>query len=78
MLESGEGVKKDGPAALALYERSCNGPGEILDAPACHQAALLRKSLGESSGSEKVIALERRACLLGFSNGCVDAKEHKE
>ena len=66
----GDGVPKDGPAALSLYERACHGPGEMLDAPACHDAAQLRIALGEAPSSAKVMELEKRSCLLGFDNGC--------
>lgn len=69
-MTSGEGTPKDGPAAVALFEKACNGPGLILDAPACHDAAELRRALGESPTSPKVLELERRSCLLGFANGC--------
>ncbi len=70
MMASGDGVPKDGPGALTLLERACHGPGELLDAPACHDAARLRTALGEAPTSAKVMELERRACTLGFNNGC--------
>jgi TPR repeat protein len=74
MMAAGKGVPKDGAAALKLLERACSGPGETLVPPACHDAALLRTALGEAPASEKVLALHRRACTLGFKNGC-DAVE---
>lgn len=66
LLASGDGVAKDGPGALQLFERACRGPGEILVAPACHDAAVLRTALGEAPTSAKVMELERRGCTLGF------------
>ncbi|NUP06147.1 MAG: sel1 repeat family protein [Polyangiaceae bacterium] len=71
MTASGKGVAKDAPAALVLLERACSGPGDILVATACHSAAELRVDLGEGPGSDKVMALQRRACTLGLLNGCI-------
>jgi TPR repeat protein len=74
LVGAGEGVPKDVPAAIALAERACRGPGEMLVAPACHDAAELRRASGEKPSSPAVLELERRSCLLGFQNGCDAAK----
>jgi serine/threonine protein kinase len=55
--------------ALRLYQRAC----QLMDAAACHEAALrLRSAQGGPANLQKAELLERQACRLGRAASCSD------
>jgi serine/threonine protein kinase len=56
--------------ALRLYQRAC----QLMDAAACHEAALrLRSAQGGPANLQKAELLERQACRLGRAASCADS-----
>lgn len=72
LTAKGEGTAKDAAAALALFVRACQGPGDLRIGASCHDAALLLTEGDVPHDEARAASLLGDSCRLGYMNGCLE------
>jgi len=72
LTAKGEGGARDPAAALALFVRACQGPGNVRIGSSCHDAALMLTEGDVPHDEARAATLLTDSCRLGYLNGCFE------
>jgi TPR repeat protein len=72
LTAKGEGTARDPAAALALFVRACQGPGNLRIGASCNDAGVMLAEGDVPHDEARATTLFGEACRLGYMNGCFE------